>query len=89
MKTKRLASLSSPKPFKPLLSALLRDETNINAALDHYGRALVLTDWFTLFEELGRMDRWLLTLEVFSRISSPRLSSARSGSVMCLIFHEN
>lgn len=65
LKNKRHVQPPPEDSVRSLVFALRTDDTNINAALEYHSRSMELTDWFTLLEELGRRDRWLLTLEVF------------------------
>lgn len=71
-RNKRHVQLTPGESIKNLLSSLSRDDGVIISALDYYSRWLELSDWFILFEELGKRDRWLQTLEVFRWVQQQR-----------------
>ncbi|KAI5058542.1 hypothetical protein GOP47_0026712 [Adiantum capillus-veneris] len=55
-----------------VFSVLTLEDTNRYAALDYHSKSMKVPDWFSLFEELGKRDKWLAILEVFRWMQQQR-----------------
>eukprot|EP00250_Pteridium_aquilinum_P004304 c14524_g1_i1 orf=98-1744(+) len=65
LKNKRHVLHPPMNHVQALVSALSTEDTDHCAALEYHSKSMEIPDWFTLLEELGKRDLWLLTLEVF------------------------